>query len=866
MPTGFQAGSAYVTIGADLAQFDRDLAKAKAEIAAFQASARTATAPANRGASGGNDSRAADAALRLASARASLARAEGDEARALQILNGALAQNAGASETASLRVQTMAARLENGTTFAQEFGRNIVGGFTSIVGPAALATAAIGAATATVQSFVDAFKFKAELDETNASIAAQLRGVRDSGQAFSEARVFADKYKLTQAEMATAIQASIPLLRQSKSSLTDVLTVLAQLQVLKPEQGIEGAAFALAELQGGQTRSLATRFNIPIAKANELKQAIEGGADAVDVLGTYLDNAGIGADTLAVRTHGAAGKMRELAQAQEDLKLAQADFAQGPGLLFLQGQIRTTTGITRVLTGDFRAMGDSVVQSSNDASNAIFAWLNAMTGFVPAQQQATAATEQHAVAAYFSADAEDRRSAATQNATTAATDAGTALAEQAQKSLDAAAQAENLAQFQTQLANLGGAVAGGLSTASEAAVVLAQNYGIAYDAALKLINAQAALAQAKNAAAALADQRAGERNPGSSGQAEVAAQEERRLQALYRSLQNVPTQTGGRVSSGRAGGGRLSDQQKLNNQLLTDEQKANDRFESEAREHARNLLKIEHDYQQKSLEQQRKNEIDKRQSELSFLEKLTGSSLNKGDAQSKAALQQINQDYYAAYEKAQQIAQAGNAQLADEYLKLKQEQYEAEIQYQEALAQARENHDTAEVARLQALEAKRQAIYAEREKQLVENGDADQNARADAIQQEDARYEEAQGKIADSAERAADRKIAAAQRAGKAIDAETAALQKQADQYERMGRTPSASPPTPAPATTATTATPSSPSGDTRAVQLLAVADAAVLGAIQSQTAMQAGKFDAVIARLGNVEQAVRGLAGAFAR
>ena len=39
MPTGFQAGSAYVTIGADLAQFDRDLAKAKAEIAAFQASA-----------------------------------------------------------------------------------------------------------------------------------------------------------------------------------------------------------------------------------------------------------------------------------------------------------------------------------------------------------------------------------------------------------------------------------------------------------------------------------------------------------------------------------------------------------------------------------------------------------------------------------------------------------------------------------------------------------------------------------------------------------------------------------------------------------------------------------------------------------
>lgn len=866
MPTGFQAGSAYVTIGADLAQFDRDLAKAKAEIAAFQASARTATAPANRGASGGNDSRAADAALRLASARASLARAEGDEARALQILNGALAQNAGASETASLRVQTMAARLENGTTFAQEFGRNIVGGFTSIIGPAALATAAIGAATATVQSFVDAFKFKAELDQSTAAIKSQLDGFRDANATYEQAIAFGRQYNITQQETNAILSSSTDILRTSTSSVSELETALIRLQSRDVSKPISEASRALRELQSGDVTSIKELFNIPAKDALRMRDQIVAGGDAVKVLTAYLDSAKIGMSALEQRTQGTAGKMRELAQAQEDLKLAQADFAQGPGLLFLQGQIRTTTGITRVLTGDFRAMGDSVVQSSNDASNAIFAWLNAMTGFVPAQQQATAATEQHAVAAYFSADAEDRRSAATQNATTAATDAGTALAEQAQKSLDAAAQAENLAQFQTQLANLGGAVAGGLSTASEAAVVLAQNYGIAYDAALKLINAQAALAQAKNAAAALADQRAGERNPGSSGQAEVAAQEERRLQALYRSLQNVPTQTGGRVSSGRAGGGRLSDQQKLNNQLLTDEQKANDRFESEAREHARNLLKIEHDYQQKSLEQQRKNEIDKRQSELSFLEKLTGSSLNKGDAQSKAALQQINQDYYAAYEKAQQIAQAGNAQLADEYLKLKQEQYEAEIQYQEALAQARENHDTAEVARLQALEAKRQAIYAEREKQLVENGDANQNARADAIQQEDARYEEAQGKIADSAERAADRKIAAAQRAGKAIDAETAALQKQADQYERMGRTPSASPPTPAPATTATTATPSSPSGDTRAVQLLAVADAAVLGAIQSQTAMQAGKFDAVIARLGNVEQAVRGLAGAFAR
>ena len=90
--------------------------------------------------------------------------------------------------------------------------------------------------------------------------------------------------------------------------------------------------------------------------------------------------------------------MRELAQAQEDLKLAQADFAQVPGLLFYRTNC-TTTGITRVLTGDFRAGRlCSAIQQRCVKRNI---WLNAMTGFVPAQQQATAATEQHAVAAYF---------------------------------------------------------------------------------------------------------------------------------------------------------------------------------------------------------------------------------------------------------------------------------------------------------------------------------------------------------------------------------------------------------------------------------------------------------------------------------
>ena len=189
-------------------------------------------------------------------------------------------------------------------------------------------SSAIGAGEKVIESFVEAFKFKAELDASRTSITALLTGVRDSNQVFNDAAAFGQKFKLTQAEITTAIQATIPVMRQSKASTEEILTTLARLQVLKPEEGIKGAAFALSELAGGQIRSLETRFNVPAEKANEMKKQIEGGADAIKVLSDYLTSAGVGMDALEAQTKGAAGAMKDLAKAQEDLKLAQAEFAQ----------------------------------------------------------------------------------------------------------------------------------------------------------------------------------------------------------------------------------------------------------------------------------------------------------------------------------------------------------------------------------------------------------------------------------------------------------------------------------------------------------------------------------------------------------
>lgn len=260
-----------------------------------------------------------------------------------------------------------------------QLGDAFKSGLLGVVGPAAVAGLAIGALKGTVDSFAESLKFKAEIDQNTASITAQLRGLRDSNQVFDDARKFADRYKLTQEDTTTAIQASVPLLRQSKASLTDVLTVLAQLQVLKPEQGIQGAAFALAELQGGQSRSLATRFNIPIEKATELKNEIAKGGDAVQILGDYLTKAGIGSEALEARTKGVAGALNDAALAQERLKIAQGNIAASAGGIFvIEGLSRQYQGLANLLNGDAGEAIQSSGAELRDSSLGALAYATAL--------------------------------------------------------------------------------------------------------------------------------------------------------------------------------------------------------------------------------------------------------------------------------------------------------------------------------------------------------------------------------------------------------------------------------------------------------------------------------------------------------
>lgn len=320
--------------------------------------------------------------------------------------------------------------------YFQDIKNDAIGAAAGVVG----FTAVLGAAQATAQSFANAIDFKANLDANTASINIQLKGVRDTGQVWNEAAAYAEKYKLTQAQTTATVQASVGILRQSKASIEDTFGVLQRLTVLAPGKTIEDAAFSVRELASGDITSIAEQFNISRQQAYEMRDAIASGADVVQVLSGYLDNAGVSMDTLKVQTEGVLGAQKDLAIAQEQLALAQAEFAQGPGLDILQAQIALTGDATRLLQGDFTALGDAINNSGLGAINPFIGaignynnwvieagtntlrWAGALPPATQATQQQAAATVQ-AGAAYVGYVTAAREATTATQAAQAATEA-----------------------------------------------------------------------------------------------------------------------------------------------------------------------------------------------------------------------------------------------------------------------------------------------------------------------------------------------------------------------------------------------------------------------------------------------------------
>lgn len=409
--TSFRAGSATGVYTLDISDA---VAKAN-QLKAIFAGIQRASTQAGRGGSATSINAQTRALTQLRNSEIAAARAAGDHAKALGIIQSELGRTAQGTvrynqllaqqsrAQAALARQTATGLGTRGglpilprelTQFGPEALDQIKSGLLGIVGPAALVTAGFTAVGRAIDLSEESFRLTTALDQTTNAINVQLRGIRSTAEIYQSAAQFADKYKFTQLETNEALRSSVGILRSSTSSAEDLLGVLARLQVASPEQGLQGAALAVKELQGGDIQSLVERFEISRAAANKMKGEIQGGADAVQVLAKYLNDSGITMETLANRTVGATGKMNELKVETESFLRALGGQTGGPGLQLLEARINLTRGATRLLSGDFDQFGRSVTENIAQGQTGLLSFLNILQPFAQQVQARLGAADE----------------------------------------------------------------------------------------------------------------------------------------------------------------------------------------------------------------------------------------------------------------------------------------------------------------------------------------------------------------------------------------------------------------------------------------------------------------------------------------
>lgn len=327
----------------------------------------------------------------------------------------------------------------------------------------------------------------------------------------------------------------------------------------------------------------------------------------------------------------------------------------------------------------------------------------------------------------------------------------------------------------------------------------------------------------------------------------------------------------------KAGGAKLSDNEKIHNQLAAQEDKFQSKVEDAEQKHQDNLLKIVQDAAKKQLETQKENEVQKRRSRFDFYKSLNSSDIPPVDKQKFA------QSYEEAFAEAQRIAQSGRAKLSQEFLALRKSQIQELQELAQDEAEIKSDKDLSKSdrqARLRDLEAERQLLLdaqEEEKKNLLEGGDKNQNDLQERISDENKAYADQLTQIVTNADRAADAKIAAAERAKKAVSNENKAYADQLSIIDQIisknggkpigaveNATSSPVPSTTKPETPVTVTKPIPITTDVplqvaaevltvKQLELFVVRDQGVIDTLGDQTARLEGKLNDVNASIGNL-------------
>lgn len=264
--------------------------------------------------------------------------------------------------------------------------------------------------------------------------------------------------------------------RKSGIALADLNDLSQRLNLLSPEQGLEGASIALREALGGELTSLAERFELPRSELRKLADQSLSAADRAKILSQILEGQGLAAGSAADAASQTARAYNELSGALERAKI-------GFGTLIAQGFEPAARGAGRIvnaLSGERAALDEARLSALSYANDAL-------GPLAPLQLQIAEATTRATLAQQANA-----------GATQQATDAAVAQTDALQK-LNAAkiledAQSAALAARQAELARVAQELASGQRTNADAAAILAQQFGITQEEAEKLIDGLRTLA------------------------------------------------------------------------------------------------------------------------------------------------------------------------------------------------------------------------------------------------------------------------------------------------------------------------------------------------------------------------------------
>lgn len=178
------------------------------------------------------------------------------------------------AKRASTAIARIAQSFRNAKAEADRFANSDLGriqsGLKDILGKFTLISAAAGA-------FVVAGVAAAKQVQGINAMFRILSGSQElANERMDNLRKFADKTKQSFVSVAEGALAILPAVGRNNVSLEKTLSLVQRLSVLDPAQGVQGAAFAVRELLGGDTKSLAGRFELPRKELKKILDMAEG--------------------------------------------------------------------------------------------------------------------------------------------------------------------------------------------------------------------------------------------------------------------------------------------------------------------------------------------------------------------------------------------------------------------------------------------------------------------------------------------------------------------------------------------------------------------------------------------------------------